>query len=440
LDGCSVKVESTGLVALPTPPQPQVPAMLAEATGRPRVYRPEQAFEMENKPRPLAGGAPRRSTRMVRWIPNLSAGMPPVDLLEHEATWRAPQLRPMPPAPVLRPLPARTNKQGLVKDALRQLPFAKGSRFWKLAPSDLRWAAMVAPVVIGLAWYSLSPKARPSEVEEPLPETAAVVGPGTTIGKAVKPAVNPAVKPPGKPAATRGAKPAAAVAPVPAPPAEEPGFFDSLRDKISARAAIEVSDDFRNGLSAWEGNPGWSDGWSYDQAGFVRPSALALLRPTMHLQDYTFEFLGQIDQRALSWVYRAKDTRNYYAGKLVMVQGGPLPRVHLVRYRVVNGREEGRKSIPVPDQVRLETLYRVKVDVSGNDFTTSVLGKVVDTYSDALHTQGGVGLFSARGEEAKIRWIELSHQYDAVGRLCAFLAPPRVPTLVASEAPNKRGR
>jgi hypothetical protein len=114
--------------------------------------------------------------------------------------------------------------------------------------------------------------------------------------------------------------------------------------------------------------------------------------------------------------------------------------VNLVRYRVVNGREEMRKSIPVPEQVRRETMYRVKIDVSGNDFTTSVLGKVVDTYSDSLHTQGGIGFFTARGEEAKIRWVELSHQYDTVGRLCAFLAPPRVPAQGENEAPTKRGR
>jgi len=36
---------------------------------------------------------------------------------------------------------------------------------------------------------------------------------------------------------------------------------------------------------------------------------------------------------------------------------------------------------------------------------------------------GGVGLFSEKGETAKVRWIEVSHHSDFLGKLCAYLAP-----------------
>jgi len=430
------------------------PAAGVEA-GPVRVYRPQGlAWELVRKGPGPAGGCPRAHTRLVRWVPNLSGGIGPADLAAAAATWQASPVKPKPPQPALRPEPARTKKQGLMPDALRQIPFrlpkgSPGQGLWRRAPGDLRWVAMVVPVVIGLAWYSLTPKSRPADdllSAEPMGAAEATGAAGATgvaaaTGVAGASSGTANARPGAKTRnvlangkAQAGPEPARGLAP-PALPVklEEPGFFDKLREKISQRAAVEVSDDFRNGLSAWEGNPGWSDGWSYDQAGFVQPGSLALLRPTVHLTDYTFEFLGKIDQRALSWVYRARDTRNYHAGKLVVVQGGPLPKVHLVRYRVVNGREEGRKSIPVPEQLRMETLYRVKIDVAGNDFTTSVLGKVVDTYTDSVHPQGGVGFFSARGEQSKIRWVELSHQYDTVGRLCAFLAPPRIPVVSANE-------
>ena len=430
---------ASGLLALTAQPTAQAPSTAASCSEPVRVYRPRPDLEINLQAQRPAGGAPKRSNRLVRWSPNLSGGLPPTDLAQRDVAWGGHHLKAMPPRTALRPDPARVQKKGIVQDALRQLPFKfkRGTpwqRLWSMAPADLRWVAMVVPVVVGLAWYSLTPASRRSGEDVPPPEAAAgltaAAGPAgagprsararatTSPGAATPPAG--AVK--GASAQARPALPAAGLA---TPVKQDDGFFADLRQKISRRAAIELSDDFRSGLSAWEGNPGWSDGWSYDQAGFVRPGPLALLRPSVGLQDYTFEFLGKIDQRALSWVYRAKDTRNYYAGKLVMVQAGPLPKVHLVRYRVVNGREEGRKSVPVPEQVRMETMYRVKIDVSGNDFTTSVLGKVVDTYSDGLHTQGGIGFFSARGEEAKVRWVELSHQYDTVGRLCAFLAPPR---------------
>jgi hypothetical protein len=73
--------------------------------------------------------------------------------------------------------------------------------------------------------------------------------------------------------------------------------------------------------------------------------------------------------------------------------------------------------------LRSDTLYRVRVDVNGSDFTTSVLGQVVDTFTDATHPQGGIGFTGGRGETGRIRWVEVSHQYDTLGRLCAMLVP-----------------
>lgn len=457
LPGRRVRVDGDFIVPAPHECLTPLRDILAPAPSPPltappvRVFRPALSIEMDNQPLVLAGGCPKPAKRLVRWIPTLSGGIPPTDLATSATDWRTQHLKPTPPRLVLRPEPARTRRQGLVSDTLRQLPlaFAKGpglQRLWRVAPADLRWVAMALPVVIGLAWYSLAPNRRAAEE---IPEPAGPVAANAAADTAAVPAKRTPIKS-AAPSGSRAAQRRDSGRAAPAEPVrqEDPGFFASLREKISQRAAVEVSDDFRNGLSAWEGNPGWSDAWSYDQAGFVKPGSLALLTPTVHLRDYSFEFLGQIEHRALSWVYRARDTRNYYAGKLVVVQGGPLPKVNLVRYRVVNGREEGRKSIPVPEQVRQETMYRVRIDVSGNDFTTSVLGKVVDTFSDEVHPQGGIGFFAARGEESKIRWVELSHQYDTVGRLCAFLAPPRVPasslgtgfseTRGSGEAPRKQ--
>jgi hypothetical protein len=71
----------------------------------------------------------------------------------------------------------------------------------------------------------------------------------------------------------------------------------------------------------------------------------------------------------------------------------------------------------------MDTIYRVRVDVRGNDFVTSVQGQVVDVFSDDRLPRGGVGFFSEAGEDARLRWVEVSHQYDMLGRLCAYLVP-----------------
>lgn len=199
--------------------------------------------------------------------------------------------------------------------------------------------------------------------------------------------------------------------------------WKNLNQTISNRAAIAYADDFRSGLDAWQSRSNLTTSWSYDAAGFVRPGPLALFKPTLDMADYRFEFLGEIDQKAIGWVFRAEDLKNYYAMKLVVVKPGPLPLVDMVRYAVIDGKEGPQIRKPLPMTVRTDMLYRLMVDVRGADFTVMAQGQVVDFWTDHRLQHGGVGFFSGRGERARLRWVEVSHQYDALGRVCAYLAP-----------------
>ena len=96
------------------------------------------------------------------------------------------------------------------------------------------------------------------------------------------------------------------------------------------------------------------------------------------MSDYNLEFVGDIEQKGLSWAYRAKDARNYYASKIVITKPGPLPIGDLVRYAVVNGVERTRAAVPINMPLRRDTLYRVQMTVKGADFSTSVNGQMVD--------------------------------------------------------------
>ncbi len=199
--------------------------------------------------------------------------------------------------------------------------------------------------------------------------------------------------------------------------------WKNLNQTISNRAAISYADDFRSGLDAWESRSNLTTSWSYDVAGFVRPGPLAVFKPTLDLVDYRFEFLGEIDQRAMGWVVRAEDLNNYYAMKFVVQKPGPLPLVDMVHYAVINGKEGAHVHKPLPMTVRPDMLYRVIVDVRGSDFTVMAQGQVVDFWTDHRLKHGGIGFFANHGERARLRWVEISHQYDALGRMCAYLAP-----------------
>ena len=287
---------------------------------------------------------------------------------------------------------ARSKGKNHADAAISSIKIPVLRRFWAHAPADIRWVALIIPLVFFLAWYSWTPNGKALNKQAERADLAVDTSGVQTV-------------------------------------------FASFKSRISSRAAVELSEDFRTGLADWQGSrQDWAENWSYDQAGFVRPGNLALFKPTVGLSDYSFEFLGQIENRALSWVYRAKDARNYYLGRLVITRGGPVPEVSLVRSLVKNGRESKQRLTVLTMNLRTDTIYRVRVDVNGSDFTTSVLGQVVDTFTDGSHPQGGIGFYGGRGETSRIRWVEVSHQYDTLGRLCAMLVPYE---LAGASAPVK---
>jgi hypothetical protein len=198
---------------------------------------------------------------------------------------------------------------------------------------------------------------------------------------------------------------------------------DALRSAIRTRAGVEFLDDFRSGLDNWESKSDLTRTWSFDSTGFVRPGPVAIFRPSLGMSEYDFEFLGQIDQRALGWVYRAADLQNYYVGKIVLLQRGPLPAVGLERYTVRNGKESSHTTVVLPLNARRDTIYRVRLEARGPDFSLYLQNQIMQAWTDRSLPAGGIGLLSSRGEQSRIRWIQVSHQNDALGRLCAYFAP-----------------
>jgi len=192
--------------------------------------------------------------------------------------------------------------------------------------------------------------------------------------------------------------------------------------RIHLRAAVEIQDDFRSGLSQWAGGPDWAKSWSYDAIGFARPGRLALLSPSLPLSDYRLEFAAQVERKAVGWVFRASDAHNYYATKLIESKQGAVPAFFIVRYAVIGGREQQKVQLPLPVTPSVKTMLHVRQEIRGDQFTTYLDGHVMDTWSDAALPRGGVGFFADAGESAYIRWIEVVHNDDALGRLCSYLA------------------
>ena len=252
---------------------------------------------------------------------------------------------------------------------------------WNTAPTELKAMALLLPVLLALACSPLMPKLRIH-----LPANQAQALRARTREKVAD-------------------------------------QWKSLNERISNRAAIAITDDFRTGLDSWQSRSNLTATWSFDSNGFVQPGPLAILRPTEDLSDYSFEFLGEVEHRAVGAAFRARDLDNYYAVKFIEDDSGPVPSLHLLRYAVTNGKEGPHVEKALPASIRADMLNRFRVDAHGSDFTILAQGEVVDFFSDQRLSTGGVGFFCGRGEKARLRWVEVSHQYDTLGRLCAFLAP-----------------
>ena len=279
--------------------------------------------------------------------------------------------------------------QSLTDAEERKHLWAHAADFWQHAPRDLKLLAVAIPILLGLALRPSLPK-----VQSAAPQTTQ--GISKNISKNIG-----------------------------------DGFreqFINVRNSVAQRAAVSLSEDFRSGLEDWQARGDMSSGWSFDGNGFVRPGTLALYKPSMALTDYDMDFLGLIDKKALSWVVRAKDFDNYYVVKLVVLKGGPLPTLGITRYAVIDGKAETRVDTKVAIDTRPDMLYRITMNVHDDTFLLTLQGTVVDNWTESRLKRGGVGFFAPKGEESRLRWLQMTHQYDMLGRLCAYLAPYNIPT------------
>lgn len=147
---------------------------------------------------------------------------------------------------------------------------------------------------------------------------------------------------------------------------------------------------------------GWSQDWFVDRPGAKQGRHVDVLRGSLTLRDYRLLFEGQIEHGALGWVFRA-DNKSFYVEKIQVVTPGRDPVVALVHFAVINGQEQPRVQVPLTLQAHLDTMYKVRMDIVGDRFTTWVQDQQVDQWSDGQLSVGGVGLYYEKDDSAKLR-------------------------------------
>ena len=151
---------------------------------------------------------------------------------------------------------------------------------------------------------------------------------------------------------------------------------------------------------------GWSPDWGGD---FNRKKnrTISLYRPSANNDDYRMEFEGQVDSKAIGWIYRAVDPKNYFAYKVELVRTGPDPGAALTHFTVVNGVESQKHYSPLAKPIRPGASFRVRLDVRGDEFSAYINDEVVEVWQDDRLMKGGFGLMTELGEVGQIRKLQV---------------------------------
>jgi hypothetical protein len=127
------------------------------------------------------------------------------------------------------------------------------------------------------------------------------------------------------------------------------------------------------------------------------------MNASQSLSDYRMELEGQIETKAMGWVFRASTPKNFYVEKIEIVKPGLNPTIQLVHFAVIDGVEQPHKAVPMTIPVRPDTMYKVRFEAIGDRFTTWVLDQKVDEWTDSRIGTGGVGLYAEAGESLSLK-------------------------------------
>jgi hypothetical protein len=131
-----------------------------------------------------------------------------------------------------------------------------------------------------------------------------------------------------------------------------------------------------------------------------RQRRVSLLRSSMNLSAYRLDFESSIHIKALGWVYRARDSKNFYVSKIEFQKPGVNPVYALVHYAVIDGVEQPRVETPLHVSVPMGGLYKIRFEAVGNRFTTWIQGQQVEQWADPRLSSGGAGLYGEGAEQS----------------------------------------
>ncbi|HEX4593733.1 MAG TPA: hypothetical protein VH157_05645, partial [Bryobacteraceae bacterium] len=167
--------------------------------------------------------------------------------------------------------------------------------------------------------------------------------------------------------------------------------------------AISASSD--GAIASSVGEQGWVTEWASDEVGSRHGRQLTLYRPSANQSDYQMQFAGQIENKALGWVFRVSDTKNYYGMKIENNNHGS---VVYTRFVVVNGRQGDVTQKALHIAARADTTYNVRLEAAGPRFSVYIQGEAVDLWTDSRLKTGALGFMNETEESGRTNSVRFT--------------------------------
>ena len=177
------------------------------------------------------------------------------------------------------------------------------------------------------------------------------------------------------------------------------GSVDGVDSRPGAphESRTSLEERFDSGWKNWMGDFAT---WTVDAAG-ARTGSLALFTPSMEWKDYELEFFTRIENRSITWVYRAVSLNDYYMATLTALPGKGYT---LTRRTVVRGKPGAALTAPFTILPNPKSAYLIRLRIAGNQFSLTIDGQKVETWTDNRFSIGGVGFLGAADDRARIYW------------------------------------
>ncbi len=177
-----------------------------------------------------------------------------------------------------------------------------------------------------------------------------------------------------------------------------------VADGVDSRpgAPPESRSSFEERFDAgWKNWTGGYASWTVDAAG-ARTGSLALFTPSLEWRDYELEFFTRIENHSLTWVYRAAGLNDYYMAALTALPGKGYA---FTRRTVWRGKPGAAYTAPLSILPNPKSAYLIRMRIAGNQFSLSIDGQLIESWTDSRFSSGGVGFIGAPEDRARIYWV-----------------------------------